>query len=269
MAVIGTGTRGNQVHTAFIRITDVAFVAACDVAKSRLDQFASKVGGKIATYGDYRRVLENKDVEAVLVSTPDHWHSPIMMAACEAGKDVYVEKPVSNAIEPALKMIDAARIYNRVVQVGLRQRSWHHFQECAKMVRDGYIGKINQCVMLFGGGGGGMRMGMETITICRLANVPVRPDGQVNGIAFLRARAASRRRRGVRIDLVHEQVPCRHRSCWWRSAVPPGGGIPAKSPSTARLHQRPVASPPSAPSSQPSIGRRACRNTVRGTDGAF
>jgi predicted dehydrogenase len=158
MAVIGTGTRGNQVHTAFIRNTDVVFVAACDVAKSRLDQFASKVGGKIATYGDYRRVLENKDVEAVLVSTPDHWHSPIMMAACEAGKDVYVEKPVSNAIDPALKMIDAARKYNRVVQVGLQQRSWHHFQECAKMVRDGYIGKINQCVMLFGGGGGGMRM---------------------------------------------------------------------------------------------------------------
>ncbi|HYW47967.1 MAG TPA: Gfo/Idh/MocA family oxidoreductase, partial [Bryobacteraceae bacterium] len=139
----------------FIRNNDVQFVAACDVAKSRLDQFAAKVGGKIDTYSDYRKLLENKDVEAVYIATPDHWHSPIMIAACEAGKDVYCEKPVSNAIEPGLRMIDAARKYNRVVQVGLQQRNWQHFQDCAKLVREGLLGNINHCVMLFGGGGGG------------------------------------------------------------------------------------------------------------------
>ena len=151
MGIIGTGVRGNQVQEAFVRNKDMQFVAACDVAKSKLDKFASKLGGSLATYGDYRRLLENKDVEAVLITTPDHWHSPIMVAACEAGKDVYCEKPVSNAIEPALKMIAAARKYNRVVQVGLQQRSWPHFQECARLVREGYIGPINQCMMLFGG----------------------------------------------------------------------------------------------------------------------
>ena len=151
MGVIGTGTRGNQVHESFVRNDDVQFIAACDVAKSKLDKFATKVGGKIATYTDYRKLLENKDIQAVLITTPDHWHYPIMAAACEAGKDVYVEKPVSNAIEPGLKMIEVARKTNRVVQVGLQQRSWQHFQDCAKLIRDGYIGSINQCMMLFGG----------------------------------------------------------------------------------------------------------------------
>jgi predicted dehydrogenase len=151
MGVIGTGTRGNQVHRAFIRNSDVQFIAACDVARSKLDQFATKAGGRIATYTDYRKLLENPDIQAVLIATPDHWHAPIMLAACEVGKDVYVEKPVSNAIEPALKMIEAARKYNRVAQVGLQQRSWQHFQDCAKLVKDGHIGPINQCLMLFPG----------------------------------------------------------------------------------------------------------------------
>jgi predicted dehydrogenase len=151
MGIIGTGIRGNQVHGAFIRNSDVQFIAACDVAKSKLDQFATKAGGSIATYTDYRKLIDNKDIQAVLITAPDHWHAPMMLAACEAGKDVYVEKPVSNAIEPALKMIEAARKYNRVVQVGLQQRSWPHFQECAKLVQEGYIGSINQSLMLFPG----------------------------------------------------------------------------------------------------------------------
>jgi len=150
MGVIGTGIRGNQVHDAFVHNTDVQFIAACDVAKSKLDKFATKVGGKVATYTDYRKLIENKDIQAVLITTPDHWHYPMLLAACQAGKDVYVEKPVSNAIDPALKMIEATRKYNRVVQVGLQQRSWQHFQDCAKLLKDGYIGSVNQCMMLFG-----------------------------------------------------------------------------------------------------------------------
>jgi len=153
MGIIGVGSRGNQVHDAFMYHKDVAFVAACDVQKNRLSQFAQKGGAKMAAVGDYRRILENKDVDAVLITTPDHWHSPIMVDALSAGKDVYVEKPVSNAIEPALKMVEAARNSKQVVQVGCQQRSWRHFQEWSKKTRDGYIGKINQCVMLYPGGG--------------------------------------------------------------------------------------------------------------------
>ncbi|MCC7176000.1 MAG: Gfo/Idh/MocA family oxidoreductase [Bryobacterales bacterium] len=156
MGIIGIGTRGNQVHQSFMRNNDVTFVAACEVQRNRLDQFATKAGGKMATYGDYRRLLDNKDVEAVLITAPDHWHSPMLVAACDAGKDVYCEKPVSNAIEPALRMVEAVRRTKRVVQIGCQQRSWQHFQDCGKMILDGYLGQINHCLLLFGGGGGGV-----------------------------------------------------------------------------------------------------------------
>lgn len=154
MGIIGTGRRGNQVYESFVRNKDVTFIAACEVAKDRLDEFTAKAGVKMDTYTDYRRVLERKDIDAVLIATPDHWHSPMTIAACQAGKDVYVEKPVSNTIEAAVKMLPAARLSKRVVQVGCQQRSWHHFQECAKKVHDGYIGQVNHCVLLFGGGRG-------------------------------------------------------------------------------------------------------------------
>jgi predicted dehydrogenase len=108
MGIIGTGTRGNQVWESFMRNKDVVFVGACDVRKDRLDQFAQKAGIKMVV-GDYRRILESKDVDGVLITTPDHWHSPMTVQALQAGKDVYVEKPVSNEIEPALKMVEAAR----------------------------------------------------------------------------------------------------------------------------------------------------------------
>jgi predicted dehydrogenase len=131
------------------------FAAACEVDQTRLKQAAAAIGGKVDTYTDYRRILERKDIDAVILATPDHWHAPMLIAACEAGKDVYVEKPASNAIEPAWRMVDASKKYNRVVQVGCQQRSWQHFQECAKKIHDGYIGGINHCILLFEGGGGG------------------------------------------------------------------------------------------------------------------
>ncbi len=200
MGVIGTGTRGNQVYDAFVHNTDVQFIAACDVAKSKLDKFATKAGGKIATHTDYRKLIESKDINAVLITTPDHWHAPIMLAACEAGKDVYVEKPVSNAIEPALKMIEAARKYDRVVQVGLQQRSWQHFQDCAKLVKDGYIGPINHCLMLFGSFSG----------FPTAVEKPAPPPPDLDWEAF---QGSARR---------HEYVPSRQNA--WRNYYDYGGG---------------------------------------------
>ena len=121
---------------------DCEIVAMCDVYKRNLDQAAAKLETKVETYSDYRRVLERKDIDAVFIATPDHWHGPLTIQACEAGKDVYVEKPVSNSIEVGWKMIEAAQKYKRVVQVGLQQRSWDHFQQCVKMVQDGKFGTI-------------------------------------------------------------------------------------------------------------------------------
>jgi predicted dehydrogenase len=154
MGIIGVGGRGNQDYDAFMHNKDVVFVAACDVQKNRLNQFVQKrEGTKMAAFGDYRRLLESKDVDAVLITTPDHWHSPMLVDALAAGKDVYVEKPVSNALEPALKMVAAVRGSKQVVQVGCQQRSWAHFQDWSRKTLDGYLGKINQCVLLYPGGG--------------------------------------------------------------------------------------------------------------------
>ena len=101
MAVIGTGTRGQMVTRFFMTHPDCEFVAACDVRKTRLDQALQAMGGKVEAYGDYRRILDRKDIDAVLVTTPDHWHGPIVAQACAAGKDAYVEKPMTHTIEDA------------------------------------------------------------------------------------------------------------------------------------------------------------------------
>jgi predicted dehydrogenase len=105
------------------------------------------IGGKVEGYGDYRRILDRKDIDAVLVTTPDHWHGPIVAQACAAGKDAYVEKPMTHTIEDALMAVEAAKKYKRVVQLGVQQRSGPHFQECVKMIQEGYIGKVSHCVL--------------------------------------------------------------------------------------------------------------------------
>jgi predicted dehydrogenase len=159
VGVIGTGNRGNAVVQSWLKHQDSTVVAICDVARDRLDNTAAKLasaGQKVEAYDDYRRILDRRDVDAVLIATPDHWHSPMTVDACAAGKDVFCEKPVSNQIEPAVKMVDAARKYNRVVQIGLQQRSWPHFQEAANLLREGAIGTSNHIVMAppaFGGFG--------------------------------------------------------------------------------------------------------------------
>jgi predicted dehydrogenase len=159
VGLIGCGNRGNQVATDWIKHKDSVFVAACDVARDRLDQTAARLGqaqgNTVDGVEDYRRILDRKDVDAVLIATPDHWHSPMTIDALAAGKDIYVEKPVSNDIGAAMRMLEAARRSDRIVQVGLQQRSWHHFQEAAKLFQDGYIGgSVNHCQMCPPGGGG-------------------------------------------------------------------------------------------------------------------
>ncbi len=154
LGVIGTGARGTMVAGFFLRHQDCELVAACDVARSRLDEFLAKVppaGAKVDAVEDYRRILDRKDIDALLVATPDHWHGPMTVEACAAGKDVYVEKPVSNAIEPAWKMVEAARSHGRVVQVGLQQRQSVHFKDAAALVQDGLLGRITHVVMQYGG----------------------------------------------------------------------------------------------------------------------
>jgi predicted dehydrogenase len=152
LGLLGAGGRGRHVARVFATHPDCLVAAVCDVYQPNLEQAKADTGGAADAYADYRRVLERKDIDAVLIAAPDHWHGPMTVAACEAGKDVYVEKPLSNNIADCLKMIEAARRHQRVVQVGLQQRSWPHFQDAAKLVQDGLIGRVSHAAAFFPGG---------------------------------------------------------------------------------------------------------------------
>ncbi len=150
---IGTGGRTNRHLLPNFKIhNNVRIAALCDVYKPNLDHAATLVDGKVDTYGDYRRLLDRKDIDIVVIGTPDHWHCPMTIDACAAGKDVYVEKPVSNDIDMCVKAVAAARKHKRVVQVGLQQRSGAPFQEAHKVFQSGVIGKVRHVVTVIPGG---------------------------------------------------------------------------------------------------------------------
>src|SRR5206468_11873727 len=103
---------------------------------------AELIGGNVAQYGDFRRLLENKAVDAVVVATPDHWHALMTMMACAAGKAVYVEKPLTLFAREGRWMAEVAQRYKRVVQVGTQQRSGPHYQRARELIRSGRIGRL-------------------------------------------------------------------------------------------------------------------------------
>ena len=130
------------------KIPGVNLVAICDIDKSVIDQRLNDLKkndvdtSKIKVYGDYRKLLEQKDIDAVIIGTPDHWHALIMIEACAAGKDVYVEKPVGNSIGECRAMMSAQQYYKKVVQAGQWQRSQQHFKDAVDFVQSGQLGMI-------------------------------------------------------------------------------------------------------------------------------
>ena len=144
MAIIGCGNRGGRVFDSLARHADCQFLAAAEVNKAKLDQWmnASRQTFKLDVVGDHRRILDRKDIDAVLIATPDHWHSQQTIDAIAAGKDVYVEKPAANTIVRLNAMLDAYKKGKQVVQVGTQQRSWDHFAEAKKVIDSGILGNI-------------------------------------------------------------------------------------------------------------------------------
>jgi len=149
LAHIGCGSIG--MHNARI-VTDLGqadYVAVCDPDVDRLHAAAREIGDRQgrrpATYQDFRRVLDRGDVDAVWVSTPDHWHALITILACMAGKDVFVEKPISHNIVEGRRMVQAARRYDRIVQAGTQQRSGPHMKAATDYVRSGALGTVTLC----------------------------------------------------------------------------------------------------------------------------
>jgi predicted dehydrogenase len=141
VGVIGTGMQGRGVLRAHARLEDVEIRAICDVFESNLAKGA-ELAPKADKLTDFRKLLERKDIQAVVVATPDHWHALMTVMACQAGKDVYVEKPTSVAIAEGRAMVEAARKYKRIVQVGTQQRSAAHFKQAVDIVRGGKIGTV-------------------------------------------------------------------------------------------------------------------------------
>jgi len=144
LAVIGCGNRSGRVFDSFARQSNVQWVAGAEVNNAKLESFMTPARQtfKLEMTGDYRRILDRKDVDAVLIGTPDHWHHQQTIDAISAGKDVYVEKPAANTVPRLNAMLDAYKKGKQVVQVGTQQRSWDHFMEAKKILDSGVLGNV-------------------------------------------------------------------------------------------------------------------------------
>lgn len=143
LGVIGTGPRGQYLMKELNKTNAVDWVAVCDVYNARRDQAATLAGSPVKIYADHRRLLEHKDIDAVIIATPDHWHAAIAIDACKAGKDVYVEKPMVHKPEDGLALVLAARQNHRIVQVGMQGRAMPHFRAALEtFVTPGLVGKV-------------------------------------------------------------------------------------------------------------------------------
>ncbi|MBO9595671.1 MAG: Gfo/Idh/MocA family oxidoreductase [Niabella sp.] len=148
IGAIGINGMGWADTLSMLKNPGVTLAALCDVDKNVLDNRMGELAkmnidtSGIKTYNDYRSLLDRKDIDAVIIGTPDHWHALIMIHAVQAGKDVYVEKPVGNSIAECRAMVAAQEKYNKVVQAGQWQRSQQHFRDAVDFIRSGQLGNI-------------------------------------------------------------------------------------------------------------------------------
>lgn len=148
IGLIGCNSMGWTDLLNAVNVPGVECVALCDIDKNIINRRAAELtknkGTKPELYGDYRKLLERKDIDAVIIGTPDHWHCLQLVDACAAGKDVYVQKPIANSIAECDMMAKAAKHYNRVVSVGQQQRSAKLWIEMKKFVDSGQLGHISR-----------------------------------------------------------------------------------------------------------------------------
>jgi predicted dehydrogenase len=142
LGFIGFGLIGKRHVLDFRQEPGADLVAVAETHRGRLDEAAATMGRAPRKFADFRRLLDDPSIDAVVVSTPDHWHALMTMLACEAGKDVYVEKPLTLFVQEGRWMVDVARRNRRVVQVGTQQRSGPHYQRARALIRDGRIGRV-------------------------------------------------------------------------------------------------------------------------------
>ncbi len=165
MGTVGTGGRGQYLMKEATKVGGVEWVAVCDVYSARRDKAATIAGGTVKTFNDHRQLLDIKDIDAVIVATPDHWHAPVAVDAMRAGKDVYIEKPMVHFPKDGQAIVKAARQYKRVVQVGMQARAIPHFQEARQRYIDsGIMAKVGLVRTWYDANGGYVQVappGME------------------------------------------------------------------------------------------------------------
>jgi predicted dehydrogenase len=149
LGCVGTGPQGRGVMGNFLAHDDLRVVAVCDLAKRNLDAARVAVNQRYqntdcATYADFRELLARKDIDAVLIATPDHWHVPVALAAARAGKDVYVEKPLGLSVQEDQLLRKTLQAKKGIFQFGTQQRSSRQFRQACELVRNGRIGKLKQ-----------------------------------------------------------------------------------------------------------------------------
>ena len=147
VGLIGNGLIGKRHLLDFKAQPDVDVVGVSELSDERLDEAATIAGSGAQRHKDFRRLLDRADVDAIVVSTPDHWHALMTILACAAGKDVYVEKPLTHALREGEWMLRAATDHRRVVQVGTQQRSGRHYQRCRDLIKSGQIGDVRSVRM--------------------------------------------------------------------------------------------------------------------------
>jgi predicted dehydrogenase len=140
-AIIGAGGRGRY-HIAQFKEIGVEMAGVCDVYQANLEAGLKAASTGAKPYSDYRRLLEDKSIDCVIVATPDHWHARMVIDAVEAGKDVYVEKPMAHTIDEGFKIIEAVRRTKRIVQVGTQRRSFDLFQQGKQIMESGQLGEV-------------------------------------------------------------------------------------------------------------------------------
>jgi len=160
---IGAGRQAISLQKSFLATGEAQIIAASDVYKSKLESFAAQANSFYAAkagnetykgcskHHDFREILKNKEIDAVIIATPDHWHAVQAIMAAEAGKDIYCEKPLSLTIKEGRAMVDAARKHKRVFQTGSMQRSWPEFRQTVELIRNGYIGDLQNVKVSVGG----------------------------------------------------------------------------------------------------------------------
>ncbi|MGC6421930.1 MAG: Gfo/Idh/MocA family protein [Flavobacteriaceae bacterium] len=154
LGIIGAGTQARGLANIFIDLEQTNVIAASDVNAKKMDAFVnsyisqhaknnqSKTARDLHQYIDYLEMIERKDIDAVVVATPDHWHAKASIDSMAAGKHVYCEKPLSHTIREGRAMVNATKKYNRILQTGSQQRSEERFRKACELVRNGYLGKI-------------------------------------------------------------------------------------------------------------------------------